>query len=147
MAIVGTGVDLERVSAIERAIARHGERFLKRIFTASEIAYCHGRAPSAPGGAGEDQLVSRGAGEGPRSAQSFTARFCAKEAFRKALGAPPGIRWVDIEVAKAPSGAPLLKLHARAAELLRVAGVTRCHLSLSHSGDYAIAHVVLEREP
>ena len=137
MAIVGTGVDLERVSAIERAIARHGERFLKRIFTASEIAYCHGRAP----------LVSRGAGEGPRSAQSFTARFCAKEAFRKALGAPPGIRWVDIEVAKAPSGAPLLKLHARAAELLRVAGVTRCHLSLSHSGDYAIAHVVLEREP
>ena len=137
MAIVGTGVDLERVSAIERAIARHGERFLKRIFTASEIAYCHGRAPLAPGGAGES----------PRSAQSFTARFCAKEAFRKALGAPPGIRWVDIEVAKAPSGAPLLKLHARAAELLRVAGVTRCHLSLSHSGDYAIAHVVLEREP
>ena len=137
MAIVGTGVDLERVSAIERAIARHGERFLKRIFTASEIAYCNGRAPLAP----------RGAGEGPRSAQSFTARFCAKEAFRKALGAPPGIRWVDIEVAKAPSGAPLLKLHARAAELLRVAGVTRCHLSLSHSGDYAIAHVVLEREP
>ncbi len=125
MAIIGTGVDLERVPAIERAIARHGERFLQRIFTPAEVAYCAARA---------------------RGMQSFTARFAAKEAFRKAVGAPPGIRWRDIEVARAPSGQPSLRLYGKAAEVAAARGVTHSWLSLSHSGDFAIAMVTLERE-
>lgn len=123
MAIIGTGVDLERVAAIERAIERHGRRFLDRIYTPAEAAYCTSRA---------------------RGGQSFTARFAAKEAFRKALGAPPGIRWRDIEVVRAPSGAPSLCLHGEAAVSAARRGVTHLHLSLSHSGEFAIAMVTLE---
>jgi holo-[acyl-carrier protein] synthase len=121
--VVGTGIDMERVAAIERAVSRFGERFLHRIYTDAEIVYCESRA---------------------RWAQSYTARFAAKEALRKALAAPPGIRWRDIEVTRAASGAPGLLLHGRAREAAAALGVRHLHLSLSHSGEYAIASVALE---
>jgi holo-[acyl-carrier protein] synthase len=121
---VGSGVDLQRIGDVERALQRHGERFLARVFTAGEVAYCRSRA---------------------RMAESLAARFAAKEAFRKAVGAPPGIRWRDIEVVR-EDGPPRLVLHGRAravADRMKVRGV---HLSLSHSGEYAIATVLLEGE-
>jgi holo-[acyl-carrier protein] synthase len=124
MRILGTGVDLQRVPDVERVVLRHGTRFLGRIFTPAEVAYCQGRA---------------------RSGQSLAARFAAKEAFRKALGAPPGIHWRDIEVVRT-EGAPSLALHETARRQAEARGVAAVHLSLSHSGEYAMAMVILEGE-
>lgn len=122
MRTIGTGVDLQRVADVERAVARHGERFLARVFTAGEVAYCAARR---------------------RAPESLTARFAAKEAFRKAVGAPPGIRWRDIEVVR-EDGPPRLVLHGQARLVAQRLGVRAVHLSLSHSADYAVATVHLE---
>lgn len=122
MATVGTGVDLQRIPDLERAVRRYGERFLTRIYTPAEVAYCQARA---------------------RSGESLTARYAAKEAFRKAVGAPPGIRWRDVEVLR-DEGAPRLVLHGAARAAAERLGVRGVHLSLSHSGEYAIATVLLE---
>jgi holo-[acyl-carrier protein] synthase len=124
-AILGTGVDLQRIADMERAVRHHGERFLGRVFTPEEVADCRSRL---------------------RSDQSLAARFAAKEAFRKALGGSPGIPWHDIEVRRT-QGAPTLFLHGAAQKVAQRRGVQRIHLSLSHSGDYAIAMVVIEGEP
>lgn len=107
---------------------RHGERFLQRIFTAAEIAYCQRKRHTA--------------------AESLAARFAAKEAGAKALGTgiAKGVGWREIEVAHLPGGRPTLRLHGRAAERAAAMGVTGVHLSLSHGRDLAIASVVLETD-
>src|SRR3954470_20585498 len=81
---------------------------------------------------------------GPRSAESLAARFAAKEAVAKALGAPGGLAWHDAEVVTADEGRPTLRLAGRVAAAAAAAGVTRWHLSLSHDGGVAVAMVVLE---
>jgi holo-[acyl-carrier protein] synthase len=123
--IVGLGTDLAEIPRIERSIARFGERFLERIYTPAEIAYCLRKKSSA---------------------ESFAARFAAKEAGAKALGTGIsfGVGWHDFEVRRAPSGKPSLHLTGRAAELavrLRVTGIA---LSLTHTSSMALAVVVLE---
>lgn len=115
-------MDLQRVADVERAVTRHGERFLLRVFTTGEAAYCRARR---------------------KMSESLTARFAAKEAFRKAVGAPAGLRWRDIEVVR-HDGPPRLELHGEARVLAARLGVRGIHLSLSHSADYAIATVLLE---
>ena len=112
------GTDIEQISRIERALART-PRFAARIFTDGERAYCEGKA---------------------RPAQHYAARFCAKEAFVKALGAAT-FSWQEVEVSRGESGPPTLRTHGQATEALqgRVA-----HLSLSHAGDYAMAVVLIE---
>src|SRR5262249_22813570 len=86
MAVVGLGMDLCSVERIARVLAGpNGERFRERVYTEAEAATCEGRGDAAT---------------------AYAARFAAKEALVKALGAPPGIRWRDMEVVKAPSGAP-----------------------------------------
>lgn len=124
--IVGIGVDLCEISRIARTVTRHGERFLQRIFTPAEIAYCLRKRHTA--------------------AESLAARFAAKEACAKALGTgiANGVGWREIEVTHLPGGRPTLLLHGRAAERAAAAGVTAVHLSLSHGRDLAIASVVLE---
>ena len=104
---------------------RFGQRFLDRIFTSSEQAYC---------------LRKR------RSAESLAARFAAKEAGAKALGTgiSQGVNWLEIEVIREPGGRPGLLLHGRAAEIAAALGVARLALSLTHTGDLAMASVVLE---
>ena len=118
-----TGVDIIEIPRIQQVLDRYGERFLKRVFTPDEIAYCRGRAPNLAG------------------------RFAAKEATMKALGTGVrGVNWKDIEVVRAESGAPSVKLHGRAeqrAERLRVGEIS---LSISHSREYAVAFVVAQRE-
>lgn len=118
-----TGVDIIEIPRIKQTLDRYGQRFLDRIFTADEIAYCRGRAPNLAG------------------------RFAAKEATMKALGTGVrGVSWKDIEVVRAESGAPSVKLHGRAekrAERLQVAEIT---LSISHSREYAVAFVVALRD-
>jgi holo-[acyl-carrier protein] synthase len=123
--IVGLGTDLAEIPRIERSIERFGDRFLERIFTPAEIAYCRRKKSSA---------------------ESFAARFAAKEAGAKALGTGIsfGVGWHDFEVRRAPSGKPSLHLTGRAAELAARLRVTGINLSLTHTGTLALAVVVLE---
>jgi holo-[acyl-carrier protein] synthase len=123
--LVGTGIDLTEISRIERSIQRFGDRFLDRIYTASEKAYCQRKRSSA---------------------ESFAARFAAKEAAAKALGTgiSRGITWQEIEVTRELSGRPGLKLHGRAAAIAIRLGVTNVSLSLTHTSELAMAIVALE---
>lgn len=123
--IRGVGVDIVNVDRIERAVARWGHRFLKRIFTAAEIERCEQRA---------------------RPAQCLALRFAAKEAFAKALGLGmrEGLRWVDIEVVHDQRGKPDLHLHHKAKKLLKEMEAHRAWLSLSDERQAALAVVVLE---
>jgi holo-[acyl-carrier protein] synthase len=125
--IYGVGIDLVRVARIAAVLARYGDRFLNRVFTPGEIAYCRGKAWAASG---------------------FALRFAAKEAFSKALGVGlrrGGIRWREVEVTPDSRGKPELKVTGRAAELCREAKITAMHLSLSDEDDRALAVVILEK--
>ena len=123
--LVGLGTDLAEISRVARSIERFGERFLARVFTPAEIAYCRSKK---------------------NFAESFAARFAAKEAAAKALGTgiSQGVGWLEFEVLRAPSGRPSLILHGRAAELAGRLRVTSIAVSLTHSRDTAMAVVVLE---
>jgi holo-[acyl-carrier protein] synthase len=128
MAIVGTGVDMIEVERVQRALSRlgTGDRFRQRVFTESEIAYCESRGR-------------------PRY-QSYAARFAAKEAMMKALGTGWNrhVGWNDIEVLRQRGRAPMIVLHGKAAEFAGRCGITRIHLSLSHTASFAIAFVTAE---
>ena len=118
-----TGVDIIEIPRIQRVLELYGARFLRRIFTQSEIDYCRGRAPNLAG------------------------RFAAKEATMKSLGTGVrGVGWKDIEVVRHPSGAPSIKLHGRAERRAQHLGVQEISLSISHSREYAVAFVVTQGE-
>jgi holo-[acyl-carrier protein] synthase len=123
--IVGLGTDLTEIARIEKSIDRFGQRFLERVYTPEEIAYCSRK---------------RSAGE------SFAARFAAKEAGAKALGTgiSRGVSWLEFEVRREPSGKPTLHLSGRAAELAAKLGVGRVSLSLTHGREMAMAVVIFE---
>ena len=111
---------------LQESIDRFGERFLDRIFTAAEIAYCQRKRKNAE--------------------ESFAARFAAKEAGAKALGTgiSRGVSWKEFEVRREEGGRPTLHLSGRAAELAEAMGVKRIQLSLTHSRELAMAVVVVE---
>jgi len=123
--VAGLGTDIIEIARIAQSIDRYGERFVQRIFTAGEIAYCQ-RKKSA--------------------AESFAARFAAKEAAAKALGTgiSRGVSWLEIEVTRETGGRPLLALSGRAAERARELGVVRMSVSLTHTREMAMAVVVME---
>jgi holo-[acyl-carrier protein] synthase len=123
--LIGTGVDLIEIERIAQSIERYGDRFLHRIFTDQEIAYC-----------------SRKRG----SAESFAARFAAKEAGAKALGTgiSRGVTWNELEVERQPGGRPTLQLRGRAALLATQLGVRTISLSLTHTATLAMASVMME---
>jgi holo-[acyl-carrier protein] synthase len=123
--VVGVGTDLIEIARIQQSIDRFGERFLRRVFTPREIAYCQTKK---------------------NAAESFAARFAAKEAGAKALGTgiSRGVGWLELEVAREPSGKPRLDLTGRAAEWAHTLGIRRTSLSLTHSRDVALAVVVME---
>ena len=125
--IVGTGVDIAEVDRIEAAVTRFGDRFLRRVFTPSEVSYCLGK---------------------PNAAERLAARFAAKEAGMKAIGTGlrNGITWQDVEVVRLPGQRPILQFHDKAAEFAARLGCKRTHLSLSHTKEQAIAHVILESD-
>lgn len=124
--VLGLGTDLIEIERIEASIDRFGERFLERLFTPGEIAYCLRKKANA--------------------AESFAARFAAKEATAKALGTgiSRGVSWKEIEVRREAGQRPTLHLSGRAARTAEVIGMKYIHLSLAHSRDMAIAVVVLE---
>jgi len=123
--VLGLGTDLTEIGRVERSIARFGERFLDRLYTPAEVAYCRSKKSYA---------------------ESFAARFAAKEAGAKALGTgiSRGVSWKEFEVTRNPSGKPGLQLHGRAAQLAGELGVTRISLSLTHTREMAMAVVVME---
>jgi holo-[acyl-carrier protein] synthase len=123
--IVGTGVDIAEVGRIKAAVERFGERFLRRVFTPAEVSYCMGKV---------------------NAAERFAARFAAKEAGMKAIGTGlrHGVTWQDVEVLRMPGQRPVLKFSGKAAEFAERLGCKRTHLSLSHTKEQAIAHVILE---
>jgi len=124
--IVAVGTDAIEVERIRRAVdhPQWGERFRQRVFTSGETAYCLKRA---------------------RYAESFAARFAAKEAVMKALGTGygDGVWWRDIEVVRG-SGRPTIVLHGGALARAAAIGATRWHLSLTHTAGQALAHVIAE---
>jgi holo-[acyl-carrier protein] synthase len=123
--IVGTGVDLAEVDRIRAAVERYGSRFVHRIYTPGEIAYVERKA---------------------NRFERYAARFAAKEAGMKAIGTGwrHGVRWVDFEVANLPSGKPTLRFHGQAARFAERLGVRAVALSITHTRETALAHVILE---
>jgi holo-[acyl-carrier protein] synthase len=123
--VIGLGTDLIEIARIERSVERFGDAFLQRIFTPGEIAYCQRKK---------------------NAAESFAARFAAKEAGAKALGTgiSRGVSWREFEVRRQPGQRPELHLSGRAAEIAGRLGIRRLALSLSHSRDISIAVVVAE---
>ena len=123
--IYGIGTDIVRISRIDTAFKRWGNRFLRRVFTEAEIEYCNKKT---------------------HPASHLALRFAAKEAFVKAigLGFRNGISFRQIEVVHTHNGSPALKLHNKSKDFSKQHGIERSFLSLSDDGDYAIAMVVLE---
>ena len=123
--IVGTGVDLAEVPRIEASIARYGAKFIQRIYTPAEIAYVERKA---------------------NKYERYAARFAAKEAAMKAIGTGwrRGVRWQDFEVANLPSGKPTLRLYGAAARHAAKLGVKNVSLSITHTAQLGMAHVILE---
>jgi len=128
MEILGTGIDTIEVARVQRALERPvtGSRFRARVFTDREVAYCESR--------------------GKARYQSYAARFAAKEAAMKALGTGwnRNVGWHEIEVTRERGRAPQVALSGKAAEFAKRRRVKRFHLSLTHSAEQAIAHVIAE---
>jgi len=122
--IKGIGCDLISISRIKRAIERN-PALAERLFTSREIAYCSQKA---------------------NPAQSYAARFAAKEAVLKALGTgwAEQISWQDMEISNNELGCPEVTLLGVALKRAEALGITHCLLSLSHDADLAIAYVVME---
>jgi holo-[acyl-carrier protein] synthase len=124
VAVRGIGIDLVRIGRMREVIARWEDRFLRRVFTDGEIAYCRARR---------------------NPAQHFAARFAAKEAGLKALGTGLrlGVSWRELEVRRERGQAPTLVLSGRSREIGRARGGQRMLLALTHEGDYALAQAML----
>lgn len=124
--IVSVGIDIVEVYRIRETLART-PRFVERVFTEKEREYCERKGAAA--------------------AQSYAARFAAKEAFLKALktGWRGKITWRDIEILNDRQGVPALEVRGEAQILLEKLGANKIHLSLSHTTQHATAQVILEK--
>ena len=122
--MLSTGVDLIEVDRVQQAIERYGERFLSRVFTDAELAYCRGRP------------------------HQLAARFAAKEAVSKMLGTgiqhPEGVAWRDIQIVSDERGKPSVQLSGSAAQRASQMNLVQMSISLSHTREHAIAIIVAE---
>lgn len=115
-----TGVDLIEIARIEEVVARHGKRYLERVYTPAELEQCG------------------------RRVESLAGRFAAKEAVAKALGSGIGdVTWREIEVLGDEQNAPILTLHGNAARKAEELGITTWSVSISHSQSHSVAFVVM----
>jgi holo-[acyl-carrier protein] synthase len=123
--IVGLGLDIAEVGRVKAAIERHGEVFLRRIYTAREREYC-------------ERFKNK--------FERYAGRFAAKEAAMKALGTgwSRGVRWVDLEVVREKGGRPTMALSGVAERIAERLGVKRIALSITHTGEQALAQVIFE---
>jgi holo-[acyl-carrier protein] synthase len=122
--IIGIGIDLVKISRVQKMLKRWGNRFLNRVFTASEIAYAQNK---------KQQYVP------------LSARFAAKEAALKALGIglQMGVNWREIETTSDSLGKPVMTFSGKVQQIAQEQRVSDIFVSLSHDGDYAIAQVLL----
>jgi holo-[acyl-carrier protein] synthase len=123
--IVGLGLDVCEIARVRRSLRRHGGRFMDRVLSSEERAFCEQR---------RDVAVP------------FAGRFAAKEAMIKALGAPEGLRFHDMTVVPARGGPPQMQLSGAGAEAAKRMGASRIHLTITHDAGFAAAVVVLERD-
>ena len=123
--IVGLGVDIAEVERVKTAIERHGETFLRRVYTERERQYC-------------ERFKNK--------FERYAGRFAAKEATMKALGTgwSRGVRWVDLEVVRQSGGRPTIALYGEAAKVAGALGVERVTLSITHTASQALAQVIFE---
>jgi holo-[acyl-carrier protein] synthase len=121
--IVGVGLDIVSIARVAAMLSRHGARAEAKLFSASERADCRRRG---------------------RPEQHFAARFAAKEATIKALGAPEGLRWQEMQIHSEANGRPRLVLSGFAAAAAERRGTVTCHVTLTHADDVAAAVVILE---
>jgi len=122
--IYGIGIDLVKIERMKEAADKWGRKFLEKVFTENEIAYCYERK--------EPYL-------------SLAVRFAAKEALIKAIGSEVFVPLTDIEIMNFENGKPLIKAKGKLEEFFREKSIKHCHLSLSHEKEFGIACVVLER--
>jgi holo-[acyl-carrier protein] synthase len=123
--IVGLGLDIAEIDRIEAAIKRHPAAFIERVYTPAEAAYCQRYA---------------------NPYERYAGRFAVKEAAMKALGTgwSRGVRWRDIEVVREASGRPTLRLEGVARSIADSLDTNRILLTITHSGNLAIAQVIFE---
>jgi holo-[acyl-carrier protein] synthase len=123
--IVGLGVDIAEVGRIKAAIERHGEVFLRRVYTTREREYC-------------ERFKNK--------FERYAGRFAAKEAAMKALGTgwARGVRWVDVEVVRPKGGRPTMELAGEAGKVAERLGVKNIALSITHTETQALAQVIFE---
>lgn len=119
------GIDIAEVERVKAAIERHGETFLKRVYTQREREYC-------------ERFKNK--------YERYASRFAAKEATMKALGTgwSRGVRWVDVEVTRQSGGRPTIALHGEAAKIAQGLGVENVALSITHTALLAFAQVIFE---
>jgi holo-[acyl-carrier protein] synthase len=124
--IIGIGVDIVEIERFRKVIERLKDRFTQRIFTSAERKFCITHRDPTP---------------------HFAVRFAAKEALFKAIGTgwAKGVTWLDVEVQRDRQDAPTIELHGEAQRISTSLGVQVVHLSLSHSEQWAVAMVVLEK--
>jgi holo-[acyl-carrier protein] synthase len=125
LVIVGLGIDIAEVARVKAAIERHGETFLRRLYTAKEQEYC-------------ERFKNK--------YERYAGRFAAKEAAMKALGTgwSRGVRWVDVEVTREKGGRPTIKLAGEAAHIADRLNVKNIVVSITHTADQAFAQVIFE---
>ena len=123
--IVGMGIDVAEVKRIKQVFESQGERFVRRVYTEAEAAYC-------------EQFKNK--------YERYAGRFAAKEAAMKALGTgwSRGVRWVDVEVARQRGGRPTLQLHGEARKIADALGVKSIAISITHTAEQAFAQVIFE---
>ncbi len=123
--IIGSGIDVIEIDRIRKIIKKWNLHFLNKIYTLNEIHYCKQK---------KDNCF-----------QSFAGYFAAKEAWAKAIGSGiNGIEWKEIEIKKDISGKPYIHLHGRAQKVATKRMVINTNLSISHTRQWAIAHVIIE---
>ncbi|MEW6570789.1 MAG: holo-ACP synthase [Nitrospirota bacterium] len=123
--IYGIGIDLVKVERMKEVVERWGTKFLRRVFTETEISYCY---------------IKR------NPYLSLAVRFAAKEALIKAAGSKVPISLTEIEIMNRDTGEPFLTVNGRLGDYLKTNAVRKIHLSLSHEHDYGVACVVLEQD-
>ena len=125
MSILGIGTDIIECLRIAQMIERHGELFIRRVYTEHEISYCSTKKAAT---------------------QHYAGRWAAKEAVLKALGTGwrRGIRWRDVEVRNRSGGAPIIALQGGAREVFEQSGIQQMHISISHCRSHATAYAIAE---
>ncbi len=123
--IVGLGIDVAEVKRIQAVIVAQGERFLRRVYTQDEVAYCE---------------------KFKNKYERYAGRFAVKEAAMKALGTgwSHGVRWVDVEVVRVKGGRPMLALKGEAKKIADALGVKNIAVSITHTSELALAQVIFE---